>query len=87
MAPPPPRSERVCHFPNLTEGVMTRVYDASAMAEGTTVDGPALIESPRTSYLVEPGWRLTMGTSGAAWLEHVAAAETRTPHATQAVAA
>lgn len=52
---------------------MTRIYDAHTLAEGTTLDGPALVESPRTSFLVEPGWQLTMGTSGAAWLEHTAA--------------
>ncbi len=67
--PPKPRSERICHFMQQSEGVMTRVYDAHAFEEGAVVAGPALIESPRTSFLVEPGWRLTMGTSGAAWLE------------------
>jgi len=38
------------------------------VAEGMRVAGPALIETPRTTYLVEPGWTLTMGSSGAAWL-------------------
>jgi N-methylhydantoinase A len=48
---------------------MTRIYDQSAVAEGMTIEGPALVESPRTSYLVEPGWTLTMGRMGSAWLE------------------
>ncbi|MDO9315009.1 MAG: hydantoinase/oxoprolinase family protein [Burkholderiaceae bacterium] len=73
VPPPTPRGERECHFQGTEGGVMTRIYDAHTLAEGTTLDGPALVESPRTSFLVEPGWQLTMGTSGAAWLEHTAA--------------
>lgn len=72
VPPPPPRAERVCHFPNLADGAMTRIYDAEALAEGTTLEGPALVESPRTSFLVEPGWRLNMGKFGAALLENMA---------------
>jgi N-methylhydantoinase A len=30
------------------------------------VTGPAIIETPRTTYLVEPGWTLTMGLMGSA---------------------
>lgn len=63
------RSERECYFPKVSSAVVTRVYDASAVKEGMTVDGPALIESPRTTFLVEPGWKLTMGSLGSAWLE------------------
>jgi N-methylhydantoinase A len=66
---PVPRTERLCHFTQVEEGLMTRIYDQSAVAEGMTIEGPALVESPRTSYLVEPGWTLTMGRMGSAWLE------------------
>jgi N-methylhydantoinase A len=30
------------------------------------VQGPALIETPATTYLVEPGWTLVMGRMGSA---------------------
>jgi len=69
---PESRTERECHFPSHDGGVMTRVYDHDQVLEGMRVDGPALIETPRTTYLVEPGWRLVMGRLGSAWLEHVA---------------
>lgn len=66
---PLPRSERLCHFLNLNEGLLTPIFDHADVEEGMTIDGPALIETPRTTYLVEPGWQLTMGRSGSAWLE------------------
>ncbi|MCC7414298.1 MAG: hydantoinase/oxoprolinase family protein [Gammaproteobacteria bacterium] len=68
---PRARATRECHFTELDAPVMARVYDHDAVGEGMQVDGPALIETPRTTYLVEPGWRLTMGRMGSAWLEKV----------------
>ncbi|MCC6707847.1 MAG: hydantoinase/oxoprolinase family protein [Gammaproteobacteria bacterium] len=65
-AKPVARSERPCHFPQLAEPMMTPVYDHTAVTDGMTVPGPALIETPRTTYLVEPGWTLTMGLLGSA---------------------
>ncbi len=66
---PAPRTERPCYYGGSEEPVATRVYDHDAIAEGAQVQGPALVETPRTTYLVEPGWRLTMGLMGSAWLE------------------
>jgi len=68
----PARAQRECHFSTIAGGVQTSVYDSDAVKEGMTVDGPALIETPRTTYLVEPGWRLTMGRMGSAWLDKIA---------------
>ena len=68
---PVARAQRECHFPKVDGAVSTAVYDASAVAEGMTIDGPALVESPRTTFLVDPGWRLTMGAMGSAWLEKI----------------
>jgi N-methylhydantoinase A len=65
-ARPAPRTERECHFPQLAEPLLTPVYDHTAVTEGMQVPGPALIETPRTTYLVEPGWTLTMGLLGSA---------------------
>jgi len=65
---PQPTSHRECWFPEIADARTTAVYDHKAVREGMTVAGPALIESPRTTYLVEPGWTLTMGRSGSAWM-------------------
>jgi N-methylhydantoinase A len=66
---PAPRTERECYYPGIEAGVSTRVYDHDAIPEGAMIDGPALVETPRTTYLIEPGWKLTMGLMGSAWLE------------------
>lgn len=71
-ATPVARAERECHFPEVAGARMTKVFDHDAVTEGMVVHGPALIETPRTTYLVEPGWVLTMGRMGAAWLDQVA---------------
>jgi len=63
---PKARTERPCYFPQLDDPVPTSVYDHNDVAEGMHVAGPALIETPRTTYLVEPGWNLTMGRMGSA---------------------
>ncbi len=63
---PKPRTERPCYFPQIEEPLATPVYDHGDVAEGMHVSGPALIETPRTTYLVEPGWTLRMGRLGSA---------------------
>jgi N-methylhydantoinase A len=67
-AKPVPRTQRECHFPELDAPLMTPVFDVDAVDDGTSVPGPALIETPRTTYLVEPGWTLTMGHMGSAMM-------------------
>ena len=67
--PPSARTQRECFFTNTEESVSTKVYDHDKVGEGMQVHGPALIETPRTTYLVEPGWTLTMGRMGSAWME------------------
>ena len=59
-------SERECHYPTVEDPVLTRVYDYNEVKEGMAVPGPALIETPNTTYLVEPEWTLTMGKQGSA---------------------
>ena len=68
---PKARTQRECHYPRIEGPVVTHVYDGESVREGMTVDGPALIESPRTTFLVEPGWRLVMGAMGSAWLTKI----------------
>lgn len=67
-AKPKPRTERDCHYPELDGSLMTPVFDHDAVDEGMKVPGPALIETPRTTYLVERGWTLTMGRMGSAMM-------------------
>lgn len=65
---PKPVRERRCYFIGFDHALPTVVYDLDMIDEGMTVKGPALVESPSVTYLVEPGWELTMGTHGAAWV-------------------
>ena len=40
------------------------VYDRSAMAIGLEIRGPAIVEQPDTTTLIEPGWRATVVADG-----------------------
>jgi len=62
-----PIGTRLCHFPGHQGPVETRLYDLRALAEGTRIEGPALVTTPATSYLVEPGWRYYAASQGAVW--------------------
>jgi N-methylhydantoinase A len=64
---------RACHFISAAAEVMTRIYDERALAEGTRIEGPAIVTTRATTYLVEPGWRYYAAAQGAVWL-------TRTGH-------
>jgi len=63
---PIPRSERPCYFPQHAGPFVTPVFRDIDVTEGMRLKGPALIETPRTTYLVEPGWFLRMGLMGSA---------------------
>ena len=47
--------------------VETAVFDESALEPGLAVPGPAVVTTPTTTYLVEPGWRIETGAHGAIW--------------------
>jgi len=49
----------------MTGYVDTDVYDERALEPGLAVRGPAIVTTPATSYLVEPGWRIETGAHGA----------------------
>jgi len=40
------------------------VYDRSAIAIGFEIQGPAIVEQPDTTTLIEPGWRATVVADG-----------------------
>ena len=65
--PAQPVGSRRCHFTGIAGGVDTPVYDETALQPGLVVPGPAVVTSPTTTYLVEPGWRLETGAHGAIW--------------------
>ncbi len=63
-----PHAHRTCSFDGHSGRIETAVYASAQVPEGATIPGPALIETPRTTYLVDPGWSLTMGRQGSAWV-------------------
>jgi N-methylhydantoinase A len=65
---PNPTRWRECHFPSFDGPVKTAVYSNAELDEGHVVEGPALVETPRTTYLAEPGWQLTIGRTCSAVL-------------------
>ena len=62
-----PVGTRECHFPWHDGALETRVYDQRALAEGTRIEGPAIITTSATTYLVNPGWRYYAAAQGAVW--------------------
>lgn len=61
-------AERTIHFTDVEEPVDTPIYDASALKSHYVINGPALVTTESTTYLVEPGWRLEPTPQGAVWL-------------------
>jgi len=62
-----PNSRRQCHFVGCEQPLDTPVYLQEAMTLGTVIPGPALVTTRATTYLVEPGWTLTVAAQGAVW--------------------
>jgi N-methylhydantoinase A len=44
--------------------VSAAVYDRDALTEGFGFDGPAIVQQPDTTTLVEPGWSCTVDAAG-----------------------
>lgn len=65
--PARPVGTRPCHFVGSDGAVETALYDDSALVPGTSIDGPAVITTFATTYLVEPGWNFHASNHGAAW--------------------
>ncbi len=58
---------RECHFNGHDGALETRLYDEDALTEGTRISGPAIVTTPATTYLVEPGWNYYAAAHGAVW--------------------
>ncbi|NKF21856.1 hydantoinase/oxoprolinase family protein [Solimonas marina] len=67
VAPPSPVVQRDCHFVGHDQPLPTPVYDDQALAEGTRIEGPAIVTTRATTYLVEPGWTYRAAAQGGVW--------------------
>ena len=63
-----PVGTRACHFVGSGVQMETPVYDAEALRPGTSIDGPAVVTTDATTYLVEPDWNFHASNHGAAWV-------------------
>jgi len=57
---PEPAGTRSCLFAEEGRYRPTPVYEASALAVGDAIEGPAIVEETTTTIVVFPGWRLTL---------------------------
>jgi N-methylhydantoinase A/acetophenone carboxylase len=39
---------------------LTKIYDRDSLTPGASIDGPAIVEAPDTTYAVCPGWKLVV---------------------------
>ncbi len=70
-APPAAIATRPCHFVGVEGAVPTPVHDDAALAPGTQIDGPAIVVTKATTYLVEPGWRFRAAGQNAVWFTRI----------------
>ena len=63
---PNPVSQRECHFVGHLP-LATPIYNDEALAEGTEIEGPAVVTTRATTYLVEPNWKYHAAPQGAVW--------------------
>ena len=71
LAPPAPVGERSCHFVGHDESLKTAIYDDAALEPGTQIDGPAIVVTRATTYLIEPGWRYQAAAQAAVWFTRI----------------
>ena len=64
---PSPVGTRDCHFVGVDGARKTAIYDEAALRPGTRIDGPAIVVTRATTYLIEPGWRYTAADQNAVW--------------------
>ncbi len=71
LAPPAPVGMRDCHFVGHADVVPTAIYDEAALVPGTRIDGPAVVVTKATTYLIEPGWRYQAAAQNAVWFTRI----------------
>ena len=65
---PEPISQRECYFVDFDEPIITDIYRSEMVKPGMSIEGPAIVESPRANYLIEPGWTMVMGENNSSWI-------------------
>ncbi|MGQ0698364.1 MAG: hydantoinase/oxoprolinase family protein [Panacagrimonas sp.] len=70
-APPAPTSRRACHFVGHDKALDTPIYGEDALAAETEIDGPAIVVTKATTYLIEPGWRYRATAQRAVWFTRI----------------
>ena len=68
---PAPVSHRPCHFVGFDTALDTPIYDDEALTPQTEIDGPAVVATKATTYLVEPGWRFRAAEQKAVWFTRI----------------
>jgi N-methylhydantoinase A len=63
-----PHAERICHFPGEDAPVTTAIYRWADLGPGARLAGPAVVEAPHTTFVVERGWSFELGASGEVWM-------------------
>jgi N-methylhydantoinase A len=71
IAPPAPVGRRSCHYVGHDGALDTPIYDDGALAEQTQIDGPAIVVTRATTYLIEPGWRFRAAGQKAVWFTRI----------------
>lgn len=66
---PEAHSRKQCHFVGVEGPVDTAFYEAGSLQPGTVIEGPAIIISRSTTYVIEPDWKVTTSGQGAVWFE------------------
>ncbi|MFC3053163.1 hydantoinase/oxoprolinase family protein [Kordiimonas pumila] len=61
--------KRACYFVGHDDPIETGFYDLESLDFGSVVQGPAVITSQSTTFLVEPGWQISIGKYGSGWLQ------------------
>ena len=68
-----PVSYRECYFVGSDAVIETPIYDEGALQAGISINGPAIVTTAATTYLVEPGWNFHASNYGAVWITQIQA--------------
>tara|TARA_R110002072_G_scaffold118428_2_gene250083 strand:- start:26933 stop:29080 length:2148 start_codon:yes stop_codon:yes gene_type:complete len=66
-APPKPSSTRKCYFVGESKAIDTPVWNKDDIPAGTQIEGPGIVASDVTTYLIEKGWNYVSAEQGAVW--------------------
>jgi len=68
---PSANASRTCHFWTEEQPIDTPIYRWADLKPGALIDGPAIVESPHTTFVVESGWDFRLGSAGEVWLNDI----------------